>query len=309
MKFELNEYHRNTTDKQLLDDISRVANILGKIYLTKKDYSKFGRYHSSTFERRFGSWSNALTSAGLKTQAEANNYCSSLSNFITDVKETAGKLNCTSLTICDYKRFGNYDIGYFRKHSLSWNDILNMAGLDSTPFRIGYNNRITNEELFADIERVWIKLGRQPTVTDLKEGHFKFGQNTFSRRFGGWRGALNAFIDYINNPTDTKLCESSESIINQDNKDTTIIETEHEIYKHKTRREPNLRLRFKVMYRDGFKCCLCGRSRATDCSVELVLDHIYPWAKGGETTYENLQTLCKECNLGKSDLVNGEYNN
>lgn len=30
-------------------------------------------------------------------------------------------------------------------------------------------------------------------------------------------------------------------------------------------------------------------------------DHIKPWAKGGPTTAENCQMLCRDCNLRKSD--------
>lgn len=71
---------------------------------------------------------------------------------------------------------------------------------------------------------------------------------------------------------------------------------------HKTSRDINLRMRFKVMQQDNFKCCLCGASPAKDSSVELHIDHIKPWSKGGETVIENLQTLCSKCNLGKSDL-------
>ena len=72
---------------------------------------------------------------------------------------------------------------------------------------------------------------------------------------------------------------------------------------HKTSRDINLRLRFRVLQRDNFKCCACGASPAKDASVELHVDHIMPWAKGGETVLENLQTLCSKCNLGKSDMV------
>ena len=61
------------------------------------------------------------------------------------------------------------------------------------------------------------------------------------------------------------------------------------------------RLRYTVLKRDNFKCCACGTSPAKDPTVELHIDHIVPWSKGGETTLENLQTLCSKCNIGKSD--------
>jgi len=31
------------------------------------------------------------------------------------------------------------------------------------------------------------------------------------------------------------------------------------------------------------------------------VDHITAWSNGGETILENLQTLCSDCNLGKSN--------
>ncbi len=70
--------------------------------------------------------------------------------------------------------------------------------------------------------------------------------------------------------------------------------------KSKSRVIPD-KLRYKVLKRDNFKCCACGASPAKDPSVELHIDHIVPWSKGGETTFENLQTLCSRCNIGKSD--------
>src|SRR5271165_611931 len=33
----------------------------------------------------------------------------------------------------------------------------------------------------------------------------------------------------------------------------------------------------------------------------LQCDHIHPWSRGGLTTWENLQLLCRPCNLSKSD--------
>ena len=71
---------------------------------------------------------------------------------------------------------------------------------------------------------------------------------------------------------------------------------------HKTKREIGIQLRYKVLKRDNFKCCACGASPAKDPTVELHIDHIIPWSKSGETTLENLQTLCSRCNIGKSDF-------
>lgn len=63
------------------------------------------------------------------------------------------------------------------------------------------------------------------------------------------------------------------------------------------------KLRYQVLKRDNFKCCACGASPAKDPDVELHVDHIIPWSKGGETILENLQTLCSRCNIGKSDSL------
>ena len=60
-------------------------------------------------------------------------------------------------------------------------------------------------------------------------------------------------------------------------------------------------LRLKVLQRDNFRCVFCGKSPATDLGTKLHIDHIFPFSKGGKSILENLQTLCEECNLGKSD--------
>lgn len=56
-------------------------------------------------------------------------------------------------------------------------------------------------------------------------------------------------------------------------------------------------LRYDIMRRDGFRCRLCGRS--ADSGVELEVDHIIPISKGGTSSMDNLQTLCRDCNRGK----------
>lgn len=64
------------------------------------------------------------------------------------------------------------------------------------------------------------------------------------------------------------------------------------------------RLRYEVMRRDGFRCVLCGRT--AEDGVKLHVDHIRPISQGGLTEYDNLRTLCEECNLGKGPLWNDD---
>ena len=52
-----------------------------------------------------------------------------------------------------------------------------------------------------------------------------------------------------------------------------------------------------VYKRDGGRCVRCGSTE------NLQLDHIVPFSKGGATSVENLQLLCRKCNLEKSNKI------
>lgn len=59
-------------------------------------------------------------------------------------------------------------------------------------------------------------------------------------------------------------------------------------------------LRFTILKRDGFKCRACGRN-PREHDVVLHVDHIVAIDNGGKTEMDNLHTLCKDCNLAKSN--------
>ena len=60
------------------------------------------------------------------------------------------------------------------------------------------------------------------------------------------------------------------------------------------------KIRFSIYERDGYRCRKCGTSNRY---AQLEIDHIIPIAKGGKTTYDNLQTLCHRCNVEKGDRL------
>lgn len=63
--------------------------------------------------------------------------------------------------------------------------------------------------------------------------------------------------------------------------------------------------KIKVFERDGFRCQWCGASKKN--GAELTVDHIIPKAagivNGGTNDMNNLQTLCKDCNENKADII------
>ena len=70
------------------------------------------------------------------------------------------------------------------------------------------------------------------------------------------------------------------------------------------------KLRRAVFVRDDWTCQICGRKVARERNLkrlgllpdqEAHCDHIIPKAKGGLDDKENLQTLCKLCNVEKLD--------
>lgn len=68
--------------------------------------------------------------------------------------------------------------------------------------------------------------------------------------------------------------------------------------RHHVRRPlPEMRFsRRAVFARDGFTCQYCGHTGG-----DLTIDHVVPRRMGGGTTWDNVVTACRRCNMRKSD--------
>ena len=201
--------------------------------------------------------------------------------IVADMKRVSELIVKNRITISDYETYGKYDPTTVMRHFGSWNKALECIGLEIS------NRQYSLQELYDNLAEIWISLGRQPSRRDLMRVNSPISYKAYERKFGKWSNALMSFVEYFN---------ASGGVMTDQN----FLENTNQ---SKTSRDINLRMRFMVMQRDNFKCCICGASPAKDASVELHIDHIIPWSKGGETVIENLQTLCSKCNLGKSDLM------
>lgn len=222
---------------------------------------------------------------GIKTvQFELSHDRRNITNedLLVDLQRVARARSEQGLKQRTYKEFGNFSFTTVINRFGSWNVAVETAGLKKSVER-----NISNQKLFLALYELWANLGRQPRYSEVQKPHCRYSAKPYEQRFSSWRGALEAFVEYVNSEDITAP--------NPDVADFKSPPRRH------TSRSINLRLRFKVLQRDRFRCCACGASPSETLGIMLEVDHIKPWSKGGETVIENLQTLCFACNQGKTN--------
>jgi hypothetical protein len=201
-------------------------------------------------------------------------------DLLADLRRVAADQSEQQVKQRTYKDHGKFGVRTVIRRFGTWNGAVKAAGLD-TPIE----RYVPDAGLFAALYDLWVSLGRQPSYSEVQKPACRFHVATYERRFGSWRQALEAFVSYANSA----------------GKDAPEAPADAGAGSRRTSRSPDLRLRFKVLQRDHFRCCSCGASPSITPGVALQVDHIKPWSRGGETVIENLQTLCLACNQGKTN--------
>lgn len=205
------------------------------------------------------------------------------SDIIDDISAVMKSVGKHRLTIKEYDSLGKFNSSTAIRRFGSWNDAISKAG------GICGNYFHSDDDMMNNIKVVWLARGKQPSRRDMDNRSIsKISSNAYLRRYGTWYNALEEFITYIN-----------ESDIDDIIGTTTMSKSTSTT--HQTKREPSDRLKVRVLMRDGNKCRICG-VECNDGLHNIHFDHIIPWSKGGETTYENLQVLCSSCNEAKGNL-------
>lgn len=153
---------------------------------------------------------------------------------------------------------------------------------------------IPDDKLFADMERVWRLAGQRPSRYEWERHAPRYSYGTYKRRFGGWQQACLSFIE-------TRMGSQVEA--RWEDPPPTSVSPPPTRTPPTVRNNVPLRLRLRVLDRDGFRCVLCGRSPAILAGVQLHIDHVVPVSRGGRATAENLRTLCAECNVGRGSVA------
>lgn len=217
--------------------------------------------------------------------------------ILSEMEKAAKQFNYVEFGWRDFNNVANVSASSVKKHFGNWNNglealrnLLKTKGLDLAARPFASNRIYSNRELFDEMERIWRLKGQRPSRTEWESSNPKISYSTYKQRFGGWSNACLQFIEYKSN-----------GLIDNGEPSSTIPATNPKPEVLREGRDVPLRIRLHVLNRDNFRCVFCGRSPATDIGVKLHIDHIKPFSKGGKSSVENLQTLCFECNLGKSN--------
>ena len=166
----------------------------------------------------------------------------------------------------------------------SWENALKDVGIP-----INKKHEYSIEELLEHFEKVWRWVEQAPSIGDLKKYNLKFNTSVtydaFSRRWGSYTKFQKIFSLY-------KLGELNLNEVIQKSKDSK-----------KIKRTLSPLIRSKVLKKFNYKCTHCGRTVADN--IKLEIDHIVPLSKKGKNEIGNLQVLCNECNIGKSNRFAG----
>ncbi len=281
-------------DAELFSELKVVWDRLGR-QPTSEEFRRMSKIGLVHYRRRFGGWLKAVIQFCARTGYPIERMKSpetTRDGLLEEIRAIASKAgNPPVLDFAAYRRHGGtYSLSAFQHRFGSWRKALKLVGLKDGRSK----QTFSDEEYFAELQRIWELLGRQPQIRELKQCGSKMSPKAFEKRFGSWMKAIHAFCGDRNGSGPPIPAPMSDQGIHPGPRDA-----EPKAQFHRTPRGPSLRLRWKVMQRDGFRCVIDGRSPATHPKVTLHVDHIIPWAKGGETVLENLRTLCSDCNLGR----------
>lgn len=299
--FQIN-FLEDLSDESLLEEVRRVASLSESgVPLTKDLYRKMSpRVSPKTLRKRFGDWEDVLRRAGLshrysgvvvtKTMKDTPKSFSK-TELIQELRRVHGVVGKDCLTRSDYSLHSHIGADHFVRHFGGFLKGLEAAGIPRHPKQ---GKEYSDEECFENIANLWIHYGRAPQYRETLLPPSQILAKTYVTRWQTWRKALLAFVEW--SKTDQTPLEDSTPTATK----IEVRETNSKPKKHEADcREVRPGLKYQVHKRDSFRCVACGRSPATHLNIDLHADHIIAVANGGKTVLENLQTLCRDCNLGK----------
>src|SRR5438105_1594172 len=97
--------------------------------------------------------------------------------LLADLNRVSGDLGQESVTLGDYLKHGKYNPSTLQRRFGSWTNALERAGIQKSKKQ--KNWKVLEEDLFLNLESVWVKLGRQPRMSDMFEPLSSFSSTVY----------------------------------------------------------------------------------------------------------------------------------
>lgn len=167
--------------KELISEIQRLAEEVDGTP-RQKDVHKESDYSLSQFRRVFGSWNEAVESAGFKSYPNRRRIPQEdLIDELHNLEEELSKPPSAD----EMTAYGEYSHAVYIDRFGSWHEALEEAGF--TP--PSQNDGPTTQELIEELQRLSEELGRIPSSKDADE-HGKYSYSAYYREFDGFTDAL-----------------------------------------------------------------------------------------------------------------------
>ena len=191
--------HRVHSDADLVAELRRAAGLIHDGPLTGQRFQAVSGLSTSTFLRRFGSWRQALSAAGLadrysgatvsdkmRQQKARTMTDAELLNELRRIAARTGRLYVTRPELRTLSTVASEAV-YIRRFG-SWPVALTAAGLTVAPT----GRYWTDGQLLANLRAVAERNRRPLTLADLDRPPSTITSHTYRHRYGNLRNALDA---------------------------------------------------------------------------------------------------------------------
>ncbi|MCD2205143.1 homing endonuclease associated repeat-containing protein [Halobacterium sp. KA-6] len=187
------------SDEELLNRLKQFASELGRPP-SQSEMNASGPHAAKTYADRFGSWNEALKTAGLETGTNEPNGRPAIpkDELLADLKSVSETVGEAPSERC-YNDHGEYSVKTYCKRFGGWNSALQAAGLESK-----VELSLSEETLITALQEFAEELGRPPTTDEMdRDGPYTTGP--YKRAFGNWNQALRRAGMEIYYPRDVSV--------------------------------------------------------------------------------------------------------
>jgi hypothetical protein len=177
------------TDQDLIEEYWRLKKELQKDYIDYTDMDKVGKFSSTTYSSRFGSWRKFLESLGENTEKPKiiiPKIVISEEELKNDYLRIKKLLNKQKLNQVDIRNHSKYYFNNYKNHFGSWDAFVRFMGDGNS------RNLNTNQQIFDEYTRLKKKLNKDHITKTEWDKHSKYSSMICYWRFGSWIQFLKA---------------------------------------------------------------------------------------------------------------------